>query len=133
MTRKELKKENRSKLSRSFKLRKYGSVYKKLTKYMKESVSISPTRKKKVKRLKKDRNPTNKKIERKKVKTSYQKFVKDESKKKCYDGMSGKKRIEIIAKKWNKQKITKEETKPKQKIAIEKTKLKPKEKNKKTK
>ena len=91
--------ENR--LSRSKKLRKYGSLYKAHIRRTTSKICKSP-RKERITPNKNIDEQKSKKISntKKNILNPYQKFIKSESKKEQYSHLPGKERLRLIAKKW---------------------------------
>ena len=104
-------KKDSNKISRSNKLRKYATVYKSYVRKTEQSkVNKSPRRSRKVQNQTVNKKSTKKNKEivksKKKSLNSYQKFVKEESKKDRYKKLPGKQRLSAIALEW-KEKINK--------------------------
>lgn len=119
------KKKKSNRISRSSRLRKYESVYERCLKKTQLSDgknTVSTTDKEKKERsspIKKTRKPKykspfktrsscikkdTKKKKTKRVLTSYQKFVRSESKKIKYKGIAPKERMQVIGKAWKNKK-----------------------------
>jgi len=108
--------EKEERMTRSAKLRKYGSVYKSYLRNSEQSkISKSPRRPRnktsktlhkpsRARKEKFDRDKTRENISSSKRKplNAYQKFVKQESKKEKYMKIPGKERLSSIAREWNK-------------------------------
>jgi hypothetical protein len=88
------------KLSRSVRLRKYGTIYKSFVRKL-EQTKKSP-RRSRYKTSHKEREKQSRSIEKKKTLNSFQKFVQSESKKDCYKKIPGKERLAVIASAWKK-------------------------------
>ena len=100
---------NKRVMSRSTKLRKYGSVYKSYVRKVEQSrISKSPRRSRnkmsKTQKVKTNdkKTPTQKISIKRKPLNAYQKFVKCESKKEKYKKIPGRERLSHMANEWKK-------------------------------
>ena len=86
-----------SKISKSVKLKKYGSVY---NQYIKHNPITHPVHQTKTEPLQ-HKSTTKQKDKTNKTLNNYQKFVKNESRKEKYINMKGSDRMLAISKQWN--------------------------------
>ena len=100
---------DKSKLSKSNRLRRIETVYNKYLNLFNKTETVEPQKQVKEiveeKKVKENSSQIKKQVGRKKPLNDYQKFVKKESKKDIYKYMSAKERFSSISKLWNDKKV----------------------------